>query len=535
MWGTVSIILPYAVAMQVHPRNVELRRALGLAGVFAAAVFLFHLLANLWQHHIGYGYFRDEFYYIACGRHLAWGYVDHGPLVAVQARLAETLFGHSLAGLRAFSALGGSARVFLTGLLAWALGAKRPGQALAMFAVCTVPQYLGTDGYLCMNSLESMFWMSALLALVLVLRNGDPRWWLLFGAASGLGLLNKPSMAFFLVALLAAILLTRRDLLRTPWAAAGVALMLLLVAPYIHWQVVNHWPTWEFLQNGREEGKNKALPPWLFLFTQVLNLDPASALIWIPGLVFLLRRSTWRFLGLTYLFFLAIMMTLHAKDYYVVPVYPILFAAGGLAWELRFAARPAVARGSAFAFPVAIVTLVVLSLGSLPMDTPVLRPAAWIAYARETHQYNALTNSENSDSGPLEQFYADRFGWQEEVDIIQKAYDALSPADKQRAVILTDNYGEAGAVDFLGHNLPPARCGQNNYYLWGPGDKPGTILILVETTTIEHLESLGGQVTKLGTIGTDYAMPYEKRRSIWLLRGAHLTIQSVFPDHRDFI
>ena len=519
--------------MHVRPRSLELRRALSLASAFAAALFLFHLLANLYQAHIGWGYFRDEFYYIACGRHLAWGYVDHGPIVALQARLAETLFGRSLAGLRALSALAGSGRVFLTGVLAWALGGRRPGQALAMFSVALAPQYLALDGFLSMNSCESLFWMTALLALILIATGRSPKLWLLFGAAAGLGILNKPSMAFFLVALLAAMLLTRRDLLATRWLLAALTLMAVILAPYVHWQIANHWPTWEFLHNGRVENKNKALPPLQFLLIQVQNLDPASALIWIPGLVWLLRRKPWRFLGLTYLFFLCGMMALHAKDYYVIPIYPILFAAGGLAWEHRFATRRLVQENRAFAFPVATATLGLITLATLPMDTPVLRPAAWIRYARATHQ--APAESENTPTGPLPQFYADRFGWQEEVSTIQRAYDALSPTDQQRAVILTDNYGEAGAIDFLGHNLPPARCGQNNYYLWGPGQKPGEILFLVETTTQQHLESFGGQVTRLGTIGTDYAMPYEKRRSIWLLRDPHLIIQSVFPDHRDYI
>ena len=520
--------------MQVRPHNPELRQAVSLASLFAAALFLFHLLANLYQARTGWGYFRDEFYYIACGRHLAWGYVDHGPLVALQARLAETLFGHSLAGIRALSALAGSARVFLTGLLAWALGSRRPGQALSMFCVAFASQYLALDGFLSMNSCESLFWMSALFALILIVNTGNPRWWLLFGAASGLGLLNKPSMAFFLVALLAALLLTRRDLF-SRWTLAGVALMLLLVAPYLHWQVANHWPTWEFLENGRLEHKNKSLAPLQFLLTQFLNLEPVSALIWLPGLVYLLRRPQWRFLGLTYIFFLLGMMALHAKDYYVVPIYPILFAAGGLAWETRFAARRLILENRAFAFPALTVTLALITLAALPMDTPVLSPAAWVRYARLTHQYNSASNSENTASGPLPQFYADRFGWQEEVDTIQRAYDRLSSADQARTVILTTDYGEAGAIDFLGHNLPPARCGQNNYFLWGPGDRPGTILILVETTTLDHLQSFSGQVTRLGAIGTSYAMPYEQRRSIWLLHDTHQTIQTIFPEHRDFI
>ena len=127
---------------------------------FAAVKLALHVAANLWEAHIGYGYFRDEFYYILCGRNLAWGYVDHGPGVAVQAKLSLLLFGKSLAGLRFLSALGGAGRVFLTGMLAWSMGGRRPAQALAMIGVLVAPQYLGTDSFLSMNSYESLFWMT---------------------------------------------------------------------------------------------------------------------------------------------------------------------------------------------------------------------------------------------------------------------------------------------------------------------------------------------------------------------------------------
>ncbi len=522
----------------VRPADPELRAALRLAAIFAAALFLFHLLANLWQTHLTWGYFRDEFYYIACGRHLAWGYVDHGPLVAIQARLAETLFGHSLMGIRALSALAGSARVFLTGLLAWSLGGRRPSQSLAMFAVATAPQYLALDGFLSMNSAESLFWMSALLALILIIRASEagkpnPRWWLLFGAASGLGLLNKPSMAFFLVALLAAILLTRRDLLRTPWALAGIALMLAIVAPYLHWQIANHWPTWEFLNNGRIQHKNKSLAPIPFLLTQFANLDPASALVWVPGLVFLLRRKPWRFLGLTYIFFLLGMMVLHAKDYYVVPIYPILFAAGGLAWEQRFAHRRLVMENRTFAFPAAIATLVLISLAVLPMDTPILTPAAWVHYAAVTHRYNAGSNSESADSGPLPQFYADRFGWQEEVDAITRAYNSLTPQEQAEACIWGSNYGEAGAVQFLAPHLSTVISGHNNYFLWGPHNCTGQVIISMTNTPAEELQQEYHQVAFITHLHNPWSMPNE-HRNIVLLRGRIAPVAPDWPEIKHY-
>ena len=234
--------------------------------LFATIKLAVHVAANLWEAHIGYGYFRDEFYYIACGRHLAWGYVDHGPIVAVQARISELVFGRSLAGLRFLSALAGAARVFLTGMLAWALGGRRPAQGLAMLGVLLVPQYLGTDSFLSMNSFESLFWMTCLLALVLMLKNeahpGSQKLWLLFGVSGGIGVLNKPSMTFFLVALLLALLLTpQRRLLASRWAAAGIAVLVLIALPNLLWQMHNHWPTLEFLRNGQIGNKTIKLSP----------------------------------------------------------------------------------------------------------------------------------------------------------------------------------------------------------------------------------------------------------------------------------
>lgn len=96
-----SAVLPQNVAMQ---GSGSLASALRLALLFAAAKLVFQFALTLWTKHIGYGYFRDEFYYLACGRHLAWGYVDHGPIVALQARLGELLFGDSVFAIRILSA-----------------------------------------------------------------------------------------------------------------------------------------------------------------------------------------------------------------------------------------------------------------------------------------------------------------------------------------------------------------------------------------------------------------------------------------------
>src|ERR1700730_5351603 len=125
--------------------GAALRQALLLAGLFALLKFILHFGVNLWESHIGWGYFRDEMYYILCGQHLDWGYVDHGPIVALQARAAVALFGRSLAGIRMFSALAGGAKLFLTGMITWVLGGGRVAQALAMLSVLLAPEFLALD------------------------------------------------------------------------------------------------------------------------------------------------------------------------------------------------------------------------------------------------------------------------------------------------------------------------------------------------------------------------------------------------------
>jgi 4-amino-4-deoxy-L-arabinose transferase-like glycosyltransferase len=523
----------------VRPADPTLRSALWLAFAFAAAKLLLHIATTLWVRHIGYGYFRDEFYYIMCGRHLAWGYVDHGPMVALQARVSETLFGDSLLGIRMLSAVGGAIRVFLTGMLCWSLGGRRAGQALAMLMMLCAPLYLGIDSYLSMNSWESAFWMTALLALIMILRkagtletagapysgqrcvgseapNNPVFWWTILGIAAGLGLLNKPSEVFFLIAILIALLISpQRRVLFTKRAAWGIALLILIATPNLIWQIHNHWPTLEFLHNGRAQGKNLRLNPLAFMLNQVLVIGPIGAFVWIAGLVHLLRNADRRWIGLTYLILLAIMIALGAKDYYFAPIYPVMFAAGGIAWQRRYATRPRLQQDRAIGWPLLTGITVALSLLFLPASIPVLKPAAYLHYAKTMHL--PKTDSESGPQSVLPQFYADRFGWQEQVDTITRIVNQLPPEDRTKVGIFNGNYGEAGALEFLGHNLPPVISEHNNYWIWGTRGIDGEVMIINRRTTPEALSEFYDQVQIVGHVSHPLGMPYENH-DIFLVR-----------------
>lgn len=516
--------------------------ALRLAALFALIKLLLQFALTLWSAHLGYSYFRDEFYYIACGHHLAWGYVDQGPIVALQARLGELLFADSIFGIRILSAIAGALTIFLGGILCWSLGGRRTAQALAMLGLLCCPQYIGVDGFLSMNSFEAVFWSFCLLAVVFILRGSSaPIWWTLFGLSAGIGLLNKPSMLFFLAALALALLLSpQRRVLFTRWTALGIAITVLLTLPYLHWQIANHFPTLEFLHNGRVGGKNIILNPWHFFLAQFATMGPLNALLWITGVVALLRaksiRNT-RWLGLTYVLFFALMCAMHAKDYYLEGIYPAFFAAGAIAWEHRFglALSPdrTPLRRRSLAIPLYVTLLILTSLLILPMASPVLRPATWVRYTSAMHLPH--DNSETSPTGPLPQFYADRFGWQQQYDIVARTFHSLSPADQRRVCIFGSNYGEAGNIDFrnrLNHDtLPPALSGQNSYWGWGTHGCDVNLVIAIIHDTPAQLASKYDSVSIVGVRNNPYAMPFE-HGNIYLLRGRKPSAPFHWADER---
>src|SRR5271168_2801917 len=165
-----------------------------------------------------YGFFRDELYYMACGEHLAWGYVDQPPLIALLAWLVRHTMGNSMLALRLLPALAGAATVFLTGVLARELGGSRFAQFLAAAAVLFAPAYLAFDSFFSMNAFEPLFWVVCAWIVVRIVQGASPRLWLAFGAVAGVGLENKHTMLVFGFALVAGLLISGdRRVFLSPW------------------------------------------------------------------------------------------------------------------------------------------------------------------------------------------------------------------------------------------------------------------------------------------------------------------------------
>jgi 4-amino-4-deoxy-L-arabinose transferase-like glycosyltransferase len=274
-----------------------------------------------------YGFFRDELYYMACGEHLAWGYVDQPPLIACVAWAARHLFGNSLLAVRLFPALAGAAVVWLTGLMARELGGGKLAQFLAATAILFAPANLAFDSFLSMNAFEPLFWLLCAWLVVLIIKGASPKLWLVFGVVAGIGLENKHSMLVFGFALTAGLILSGQvRLFRSKWIWVAALVAFVLFLPNLIWEAHHGWPQIEVVRNA-QRFKNVEISPFRFVVEQILFLHPLELPVWLGGLAWYFgarEGKRFRFLGWTYLIVLGIFIFMNGKSYYPLPIYPLL-------------------------------------------------------------------------------------------------------------------------------------------------------------------------------------------------------------------
>ena len=480
----------------------------------------------------GFGMFRDEFYYIACSERLAWGFVDHPPLSIFILRLLRLAFGDSLFMLRLVPALTVAVLAWLGGRLAKEMGGSGFAQFLAALACGIAPVYLAVGSFYSMNAFEPLCWMGCAWLLLRIINTGRRELWIPFGALAGLGLLNKHSMLFFGAVLVAGLLLTRqRRLLAGEWPWIGGAIAFLFLLPNLVWLFQHDWATLEFMRNA-QQWKNLPMSPLEFLKAQILLQHPLTLPLWLAGLASLLfhpQLKKYRFFGLAFLFLFVLFVAQRGKPYYLSPVFPLLLAAGAVALERLAANRPGRDLRSAYA-----ALLLLGGLVMLPMWVPLLPVESQIRYTRAIGM--TPPKMERTRDTALHQVYADRFGWREMVAVVARAYNSLSPEEQAEAAIFTQNYGEAGAVDYFGgrYGLPKAISGHNNYWLWGPGERSGKVLIIIGGRREDHLQAYE-EVTLFAMHSNPHAMPFESDLPIWICRRPKLTLEQIWPEVKHFV
>jgi hypothetical protein len=500
--------------------------AIALVAALAGIKLLIHLLLSN-----RYGYFRDELYFLDCGRHLSWGYVDHAPMIGLVSRIA-LLLGGSLPALRVFPAVAGAILVALTMLITRRLGGDRFAQGTAGLAVLLVPIYLAVDSIMTMNAFEPLFWMACIYVLLRIIQTNNSRLWIWFGVFAGLGLMNKHSTGFFGVSVVIGLLLTehRREFLK-PWIWLGGAIAVLIFLPNLVWQILHQFPTIEDLHNVQVTGKNVVLPPAKFVLQQLVVMHPVLSLIWIAGLWHFLvgRGSKYRLLAWIFLAFFVMMVVFHGKDYYVIPIYPMMFAGGAVAIEGALG-RWRFTEGKMW--PKVLVAVVVFVTGVIlaPLMLPLLSPDHYIAYMQKLGM--KPTKREVHEHGKLPQIFGDQMGWPELVGQVAQVYNGLSPEERAQTATLTGNYGEAGAIDLFGpkYGLPAAISGHQTYFYWGTHGFTGRNLITLQYG-FDDLSEICDSVQQVGVHFETWGME-EENQPIYFCRGLKDPLADRWPKHK---
>jgi hypothetical protein len=504
----------------------------------ALGKFIFHCYFNN-----QYGYFRDEFDYMACGNHLAWGYVDQPPLIPFLIHICRAVLGDSLRSIRFIPAVASSLLVVQTALLAREFGGRRFALVLSAIAVLIAPQYLSNGSLLGTNCLEPNLWIGCAYFAVLAIKRDDPRYWLWFGVVAGIGLQEKYSIALFGFGMVVGLLLTaQRRVFLNPWIWFGGIAAFLIFLPNLLWNIHNQWPFVQLMHNIRADGRDVVLPLPQFFFQQMLLIDPITAPIWIRGLIALFVSpglKPYRVLGWAYLVCFTAFFVLHGKNYYLSPIYPMLLAAGAVVIEAAIERRKIASADVEAARvgpnrlvwlkPVIVILLLASGAHLAPLVVPILSPDRFRAYLKYLPMKPPVTEH-SLERAPLPQWYADQFGWEEIVAETATAYNRLSPAERPGCGVFAQDYGQAGAIDFFGprYGLPPALSGHQTYWLWGPRGYSGNCLVVLGDKR-ERLEELFEHVEYVGT-SADNPYALEKEIAVYICRGAKFgTLEKVWP------
>ncbi len=456
--------------------------------ILGLALFLLHMFTN---HQ--YGFHQDEMVVLDNANNLAWGFVEYPPMAPFLARIQLTLFGLSLVSARTFSALSQGIILVLTGLMARELGGNRRTQIAAAMSAAIAPFALILGSQIQYVTFDFLWSVLIAYFVIRLLKSENPRWWLAVGAVIGLGMMTKYTMVFFAAGVVGGVLLTdARRYLKNPWLWGGVALSVLIFLPNLIWQIQHNFISLEFLSSihardvaiGRTQG---------YVIEQfLLSSNPFTVPLWIAGLVYLFRNQNakrYRMIGWMYVIPFLIYLFTQGRSYYLASAYPMLFAAGAVAWqgwlEKLSEQKAKIVFGATWIF--IIIGAVVgggLSLPIAPINSPLWNITS------EVHD-----------------IFTEQIGWHEMVQTVAGVYDTLPEDEKARAGILAGENDEASALNLYGdeYGLPKAISGSDTFFLRGYGNPPPETLIVVGFTQ-ENVDLLFEQCSVAGTVTNQYGV-----------------------------
>ncbi len=460
-----------------------------------------------------FGFHRDELLHLALGDHLDWGFKEVPPFIALLAKISTTIFGNSVFAARIFSTIFSGLIIFFTGQIVVELGGRKFAITLACLALIFSPAF-AASGYLFQPVVfDQLWWVLTVYLLVRYMNTSLPVYLYLLGAAIGIGLLTKYTMAFFAIALIFGLLFTKqRKVLWNRHILIAAIIALVIFLPNMIWQFRHHLPVITHMKDLRSQ-QLEYIKPSDFIVQQ-LFVNGIALFIWLTGFGFLLfspRLRKFQFLAFAYILIFLFLLEMNGKDYYLFGAYPMLFAAGGYGFERWIKARGYVLRTAT------VIFFVLPNLVLLPLVLPIFSLDQTMSAFRFLH---ISPKWEDQKEHHLSQDYADMLGWDEMTEKVAKAYNSLTPEQQKNTQIYADNYGEAGAINHLGkqYNLPDAASLNSSFTLWAPDDLNAHYIIYVDDKGGGNVRSFASWLesyTKVGEVESPYAV--EKGTGIFLL------------------
>ena len=463
-----------------------------------------------------YGYHRDELYFLLCGRHLAWGFVDQPPLTPAIARLTDLIAPGNLVVLRTPSALIAGGSVLLVALIAREVGGGRAAQVLAAVLAATSGMVLAACHLLSTTTPDLPVWLAVILLTLRILRTGDTRWAPLIGLVCGVGLLNKYLVGLLVVGLATGVLIAGpRRLLRDRWLLAGLAIAAVLIAPNVIWQIAHGLPQFDVVNEIASGDSSYAGRPDA-LALQFVVISPVGAAVWIAGLVALFRRPAWRpyrALAWAWAVVLGLMLIGGGKGYYDAPLLLALTAVGSVPVVDWWSRGRVALRRSALAAGVVLCAAI---------DAFLMLPIAPASHVP------AVVTAINYDAG-------ETIGWPAMTDSVAKVYRSLPAADRAHTTIITANYGEAGALARYGpsRHLPTAYSGHMSVADFGRPPAGADVVIAVGFDEASYLQRFFGSVQRAGSIDVGVDIDDDENgEPIWLCRDPDASWPVLWPKLR---
>ncbi|HEY2473305.1 MAG TPA: glycosyltransferase family 39 protein [Candidatus Cybelea sp.] len=481
-----------------------------------------------------FGLYRDELYFVDCAKHLAWGYIDQPPLAPFVTWLTAPL-GYPVWAIRFFPAVLSGVTILLGCAIAREFGGAAFAQILTGVTIGLAPGLAGLGYGLSTEFLTPAAWTALIYLTLRLVHTRNLRLYIPIALVVTLALYAKYSIAACVLALAAGLLLTRQgSLLRSWWLALGAALTIVLVLPNAFWQIHHGFPMLEVLHNDQlnrhalangmaDESANRWINAGFMLGLQIVYSNPLYAVVWIWGLVWLWRSPAYRFLAVAYLLLLALLIATVGRGYYLLGIYPALFAAGATAIEEALRAKHRWLKTTI------VAAAALAAMPMVPIVLPILSLPHYMAYERAI----GLSRPAPPDgkSHLINPLFADQLGWKTMTQTVSGAYWSLPAAQRRVTAVFADRYAYAGALDYYGarYGLPTVISPNNSYYLWGTRGYDGRSVLAVGATDYWLLRRWFGSVRQIAVYRNDYRWMLEGPLPIYICTHPRVPLATMWP------